>query len=149
MASPSFYCLAFLHWVGASFPASSCPTGCEWSAWSPPHAWALDAYQDLLVRGYNFLEVLPKVGILGAFAVIFFGIIFLTCCPLTSSSLAASIYLLITLFVVGAIGRSWPQQQYCFVLASFRIWIYFKEIKVRDDTSFAPVRPNCIDKYLA
>jgi len=39
-----------------------------------PHAWALDAYQDLLVRGYNFWEVLPKVGVLGAFAVIFFGI---------------------------------------------------------------------------
>jgi ABC-2 type transport system permease protein len=39
-----------------------------------PHAWALDAYQDLLVRGYTFFEVLPKVGALGAFAVIFFGI---------------------------------------------------------------------------
>ena len=39
-----------------------------------PHAWALDAYQDLLVRGYNFWEVLPKVGVLVAFAVIFFGI---------------------------------------------------------------------------
>jgi ABC-2 type transport system permease protein len=39
-----------------------------------PHAWALDAYQDLLVRGYTFLEVLPKVGVLSAFAVIFFGI---------------------------------------------------------------------------
>jgi ABC-2 type transport system permease protein len=39
-----------------------------------PHAWALDAYQDLLVRGYTFFEVLPKVGVLAAFAVIFFGI---------------------------------------------------------------------------
>jgi ABC-2 type transport system permease protein len=39
-----------------------------------PHAWALDAYQDLLVRGYNFWEVLPKVGILGVFAAIFFAI---------------------------------------------------------------------------
>jgi ABC-2 type transport system permease protein len=39
-----------------------------------PHAWALDAYQDLLVRGYNFFEVLPKVCVLIAFAVIFFGI---------------------------------------------------------------------------
>jgi hypothetical protein len=26
------------------------------------------------VRGYNLVEVLPKVGVLGAFAVIFFGI---------------------------------------------------------------------------
>jgi ABC-2 type transport system permease protein len=39
-----------------------------------PHAWALDAYQDLLVRGYNFWEVLPKVGVLAAFAVVFFWI---------------------------------------------------------------------------
>jgi ABC-2 type transport system permease protein len=37
-----------------------------------PHAWALDAYQDLLVRGYGFAEVLPKVGVLAAFAVLFF-----------------------------------------------------------------------------
>lgn len=39
-----------------------------------PHAWALDAYQDLLVRGYGLLEVLPKVGALVAFAAVFFGI---------------------------------------------------------------------------
>ncbi len=39
-----------------------------------PHAWALDAYQDLLVRGYGFREVLPKVGALLTFAAAFFGI---------------------------------------------------------------------------
>ncbi len=39
-----------------------------------PHAWALDAYQDLLVRGYGLPDVLPKVGALVAFAVVFFGI---------------------------------------------------------------------------
>jgi ABC-type Na+ transport system ATPase subunit NatA len=39
-----------------------------------PHAWALDAYQDLLVRGYGLWEVLPKVGTLVAFAVAFFSI---------------------------------------------------------------------------
>ena len=37
-----------------------------------PHAWALDAYQDLLVRGYGLLEVLPKVGALAVFAIVFF-----------------------------------------------------------------------------
>lgn len=37
-----------------------------------PHAWALDAYQDLLVRGYGLLEVLPKVGALATFAGAFF-----------------------------------------------------------------------------
>jgi len=39
-----------------------------------PHAWALDAYQDLLVRGYGFQEVLPKVGALAAFALAFFSV---------------------------------------------------------------------------
>ncbi len=39
-----------------------------------PHAWALDAYQDLLVRGYGLMEVLPKVGALAVFALVFFGI---------------------------------------------------------------------------
>jgi ABC-2 type transport system permease protein len=37
-----------------------------------PHAWALDAYQDLLVRGYGLFDVLPKLGTLAAFAVAFF-----------------------------------------------------------------------------
>ncbi|SNB72364.1 ABC transporter permease [Thermoflexus hugenholtzii] len=39
-----------------------------------PHAWALDAYQDLLVRGYGLQEVWPKVGALTAFAAAFFGL---------------------------------------------------------------------------
>ncbi len=39
-----------------------------------PHAWALDAYQDLLVRGYGLMEVLPRVGALAMFALVFFGI---------------------------------------------------------------------------
>lgn len=39
-----------------------------------PHAWTLDAFQDLLVRGYSFAEVLPKVGVLCVFALVFFGI---------------------------------------------------------------------------
>jgi ABC-2 type transport system permease protein len=39
-----------------------------------PHAWALDAYQDLLVRGYGLMDVLPKVGVLMAFAFVFFTI---------------------------------------------------------------------------
>jgi len=39
-----------------------------------PHAWALDGYQDLLVRGYGLVEVLPKVGALAVFALVFFAI---------------------------------------------------------------------------
>jgi len=39
-----------------------------------PHAWALDAYQDLLVRGYGLVDVLPKIGMLAAFALVFFAV---------------------------------------------------------------------------
>ncbi|MBA4423156.1 MAG: hypothetical protein C0390_08670 [Syntrophus sp. (in: bacteria)] len=37
-----------------------------------PHAWALDAYQDLLVRGYGLAAVLPAVAVLLGFATLFF-----------------------------------------------------------------------------
>ncbi len=37
-----------------------------------PHAWALDGFQDVLVRGYGLAEVLPRAGVLFAFAAAFF-----------------------------------------------------------------------------
>jgi ABC-2 type transport system permease protein len=37
-----------------------------------PHAWALDAFQDLIVRGYDLTEVIPKICVLAGFAVLFF-----------------------------------------------------------------------------
>jgi len=39
-----------------------------------PHAWAVDAYQALMVQGRGLLAVLPQVGALAAFAVLFFGL---------------------------------------------------------------------------
>ncbi len=39
-----------------------------------PHAWALDAYQDILVRGYGIVQILPACGALLLFAAAFFGI---------------------------------------------------------------------------
>lgn len=39
-----------------------------------PHAWALDAYLDLFVRGYGFTDILPQVGVLAAFALVFFAV---------------------------------------------------------------------------
>lgn len=39
-----------------------------------PHAWGLDAHQDVLLRGYGIAQVMPKVGALLAFAVAFFAI---------------------------------------------------------------------------
>ena len=37
-----------------------------------PHAWALDGFQDILVRGQGFVDVLPRAGGLLAFAAVFF-----------------------------------------------------------------------------
>ncbi len=39
-----------------------------------PHAWALTAYQDVLVRGYDVAHILPEVAVLMGFAVVFFGV---------------------------------------------------------------------------
>ena len=39
-----------------------------------PHAWALTAYQDVLVRGYGVARILPEVAVLMSFAVVFFGV---------------------------------------------------------------------------
>jgi ABC-2 type transport system permease protein len=38
-----------------------------------PHAWALQGYQDVLIRGYSAGQVMPEVGALLLFAAIFFG----------------------------------------------------------------------------
>jgi ABC-2 type transport system permease protein len=38
-----------------------------------PHAWALSAYQDILVRGYGIAQILPACGALLLFAAVFFG----------------------------------------------------------------------------
>ena len=39
-----------------------------------PHYWALQAYTDLMVRGQGLVDVLPAVGILAGFTVLFFAV---------------------------------------------------------------------------
>jgi ABC-2 type transport system permease protein len=39
-----------------------------------PHAWAVDAYQALMVQGAGLAEVLPAVAVLVVFAAVFFGV---------------------------------------------------------------------------
>lgn len=39
-----------------------------------PHAWALNAYQDVLVRGYGIVQILPECAVLLAMAVAMFAI---------------------------------------------------------------------------
>jgi ABC-2 type transport system permease protein len=37
-----------------------------------PHSWAMQGYQDLMLRGYGLAETLPEIGALFLFALIFF-----------------------------------------------------------------------------
>jgi ABC-2 type transport system permease protein len=39
-----------------------------------PHAWAVDAYQALMVQGAGLVDVLPAVAVLALFAAVFFGL---------------------------------------------------------------------------
>ena len=39
-----------------------------------PHAWALQGFQDVIVRGLGVQAVLPEAGVLMGFAIIFFGV---------------------------------------------------------------------------
>jgi ABC-2 type transport system permease protein len=39
-----------------------------------PHAWALNAYQDILMRGYGIVEILPECAVLLAMAVAMFAV---------------------------------------------------------------------------
>ena len=39
-----------------------------------PHAWALNAYQDILVRGYGIVEILPECAVLLAMAAVMFAV---------------------------------------------------------------------------
>lgn len=59
---------------GCFVPRFVMPSWLQTAGLITPHAWALDAYQDLLVRGYGLVEVLPKVGVLAGFAALFFAI---------------------------------------------------------------------------
>ncbi len=61
--------------LGGSFvPRFTMPEWLKSIGLITPHAWALDAFQDLLVRGYGLVDVLPKVDVLTAFALAFFAI---------------------------------------------------------------------------
>jgi predicted PurR-regulated permease PerM len=88
-----------------------------------------------------------------AIAVLFFGVVFIDLLPnqFIFPKLAqrgASIHPMITilaftapLLVVGVMGFIIGPVVYGFVLAAFRTWIYFREMKHGDDASVAPVKP--------
>jgi ABC-2 type transport system permease protein len=59
--------------LGGSFvPRCIMPAWLRTAGLVTPHAWAIEALQDLIVRGYGVIEILPKVGVLALFALAFF-----------------------------------------------------------------------------
>jgi len=61
--------------LGGSFvPRFVMPESLQLAGLVTPHAWAIDAYQDILVRSAGLVDVLPEVGALTAFAVAFFAV---------------------------------------------------------------------------
>jgi ABC-2 type transport system permease protein len=57
---------------GMLVPAYIMPGAMKTISLFTPHAWALAGYQDVIVRGLGVHQVLPEVGILLAFAGLFF-----------------------------------------------------------------------------
>jgi len=59
--------------LGGSFiPRFVMPDWMNTAGLVTPHAWALDAYQDLLVRGGGLADVAPEIGMLLGFTAVFF-----------------------------------------------------------------------------
>jgi ABC-2 type transport system permease protein len=57
---------------GCLMPASIMPSFLQTLSHFTPHAWAMQGFQDVLVRGYGLAGILPEVGALFVFAAIFF-----------------------------------------------------------------------------
>jgi ABC-2 type transport system permease protein len=59
---------------GCMFPIDLMPQFLRTISYVVPHSWAMTGYQNLLARGQGLLQILPQIGVLWAFAVIFFAI---------------------------------------------------------------------------
>lgn len=57
---------------GCMFPIDLMPQFLRIVSYVVPHSWAMTGYQDLMVRGQGLLQVLPQIGVLLAFAAVFF-----------------------------------------------------------------------------
>lgn len=67
--------LLILSALGGCFvPRFVMPEWLQLAGFVTPHAWGLEAYHDLLVRGMGLAQVLPKIGVLAAFAALFFAV---------------------------------------------------------------------------
>jgi ABC-2 type transport system permease protein len=59
---------------GAMVPIELFPPAMKTVALFTPHAWAVDAFSELVRRDGGFLDILPQLGVLAAFAAFFMGL---------------------------------------------------------------------------
>lgn len=59
---------------GSMLPLELIPDGVRTVSWFTPHAWAYDAYADVLRRDAGLVDVLPQLGVLAAMAAVLLGI---------------------------------------------------------------------------
>jgi ABC-2 type transport system permease protein len=57
---------------GCMFPTDLMPPFLRFISYAVPHSWALQGYQNLMVRGQSLAQVLPQIGVLLLFAIVFF-----------------------------------------------------------------------------
>ncbi|MBI2876029.1 MAG: ABC transporter permease [Candidatus Tectomicrobia bacterium] len=57
---------------GCFFPTFLMPEFMQYLAHLTPHAWAMEGFQGLIVRGQGVAEILPQIGMLWAFGTAFF-----------------------------------------------------------------------------
>ena len=57
---------------GCMFPIDMMPPFLRMVSYAIPHSWALQGYQNLMVRGQGLAQVLPQIGVLLGFAAVFF-----------------------------------------------------------------------------
>jgi ABC-2 type transport system permease protein len=59
---------------GTMVPLEVFPEAVRTIAHATPHAWAIDAFHEMLLNGGGFADVLPHVGVLAGFAVVLLGL---------------------------------------------------------------------------
>ena len=57
---------------GCMFPIDLMPPFLRSLSYAMPHSWALNGYLSLIVRGLGLQEILPQIGALLGFALVFF-----------------------------------------------------------------------------
>ncbi len=57
---------------GCLFPIDLMPPFMRMLSYAVPHSWALQGYQNLMARGQGLVQVLPQIGVLLGFALVFF-----------------------------------------------------------------------------